>query len=405
MLYYQDIRGKNDPIKLMEGYDIIKNYNIDGDNISVVYTEESKTYIALYKKNTLKFRIRHDSSSYSSSEAISSNSQNQIIYVEVEGSSKKIYVIDDNSVNDLDFDFKIKFHHPFIFYEFEKNEIWFQNINEPKVIHRFVFVNTVTAMDNIDDVNTGSNYQNKSPLTLGLILTYTGGHKIGYMTIGINNYGTVNEIYGSVDRLVKPIKFTELPTANILSFCTLAGINEKGKEEICIMFHYLNQLKFYYMVSGKIKKHIDKNLNKRNIIQFASRLFVWEDRGRMIERLETPIQKDEKLFFYKAYDAKNVIKLCKKVEYLPHKECLLISDEDKYVKIISYDETNKKFKIEKEYFVSPSFGVNESVASMSSYSYSTEMIYSNNETFLLQERGAEKAEYAIQIMVITKLIY
>jgi UDP-3-O-acyl-N-acetylglucosamine deacetylase len=121
------------------------------------------------------------------------------------------------------------------------------------------------------------------------------------------------------------------------------------------------------MLSGKITKHIDRNLYKRNIIQFSNRIFIWEDKGRVIERLEYPIQKGEKSFFYKAYDAKNIIKLCKKVEYLENKECLLVSDEDKYVKILSYDDTNKKFKVEKEYFVSQYFGQNQSVATINGY--------------------------------------
>jgi hypothetical protein len=118
-------------------------------------------------------------------------------------------------LNDLDFDFNIKFHHPFIFYEFEKNEIWFQNINEAKTIHRFVFVNTVSALDNTDTVYNGPNIHNKDALILGLILTYTGGHKIGNLKIMQN---TENTLIGKVDRFVKPIQFKDLPTANILSF-------------------------------------------------------------------------------------------------------------------------------------------------------------------------------------------
>jgi WD40 repeat protein len=93
MLYYQDIRGGNEPIKLMEGYDGIRNYNIDGDNVSVIYTDDSKNYISLYHKNTLIFRKRHETSVYSSFEAIISNKQNQVIMVETEGSSKVRFML------------------------------------------------------------------------------------------------------------------------------------------------------------------------------------------------------------------------------------------------------------------------------------------------------------------------
>jgi hypothetical protein len=93
MLYYQDIRSGDEAIKLMEGYDGIRNYNIDGDNVSVIYTDDSKNYVSLYHKNTLIFRKRHESSSYSYSESITSNQQNQVIMVETEGSSKVRFIL------------------------------------------------------------------------------------------------------------------------------------------------------------------------------------------------------------------------------------------------------------------------------------------------------------------------
>ena len=67
-------------------------------------------------------------------------------------------------------------------------------------------------------------------------------------------------------RIFKPIKFTDLPNSNILSFAQIEGRNEKNKLEPCIIFHYLNQMKFLYAKSGKIKKHYERQLNKRNII-------------------------------------------------------------------------------------------------------------------------------------------
>lgn len=134
-----------------------------------------------------------------------------------------------------------------------------------------------------------------------MILTYENHHKIAELDFSQEN--------AMVTRIQKPIKFTELPQANILSFFQIEGKNDKNKIEPCIVFHYLTQMKFYYIKTGKIKKHEDRRLNKRNIIQFNDRIFFWDDKGRTIERLETPIAKDEKQFFYKAYDAKNVIKV------------------------------------------------------------------------------------------------
>lgn len=202
---------------------------------------------------------------------------------------------------DISFDFNVKFHYPYIFYGYEKNEIWIQKIDQPYVISRYVFINTITAFDYTDDVfyETGNN--SKPPQSLRLILTYENHHKIAIFSF--------TDSQAEVRRIQKPIKFTELPNVSIISFAQIEGRNDKNKLEPCIMFHYMNQLLFYYLKSGKVRKHIDKKYSKRNIIQYDKRLFFWEDRGRSIERLETPISKDEKNFFYKAYDAKNVIKV------------------------------------------------------------------------------------------------
>jgi hypothetical protein len=115
--------------------------------------------------------------------------------------------------------------------------------------------------------------------------------------------------YAEIRRIQKPIKFSDLPNSNILSFMQIEGRNEKNKIEPCIVFHYMHQLKFLYAKSGKIKMSSDKMLKKRNIIYFKNRLFFWEDRGRYIERLESPIAKDESTFFHRVYEAKNTIKV------------------------------------------------------------------------------------------------
>lgn len=107
----------------------------------------------------------------------------------------------------------------------------------------------------------------------------------------------------------KSINFSELPNADILSFTNMRGVNEKGKEETCFLFHFSNQLKLYFMKSGKIKKTFDKKIQRRNIIQFRQRTFFWEDKGRSIERMDNIVPKNEKHYFYKAYDAKNMIKV------------------------------------------------------------------------------------------------
>lgn len=46
---------------------------------------------------------------------------------------------------------EIKFHDPYIFYIYDNNEIWLHKINEQEVIHRFIFINTITSVDVFDN--------------------------------------------------------------------------------------------------------------------------------------------------------------------------------------------------------------------------------------------------------------
>lgn len=57
ILYYIDLKsGDKEPIKLMEGFEIMRTCNIVKDFCSVFYSEESKNYFALYEKSKLIFR-------------------------------------------------------------------------------------------------------------------------------------------------------------------------------------------------------------------------------------------------------------------------------------------------------------------------------------------------------------
>ena len=73
----------------MEGYEVIRTQSIVKDFCSVFYSEESKFYFALYEKSKLIFRKKVDFGSSSYSSVISSNLNNQIIYVD-DSNSKKV---------------------------------------------------------------------------------------------------------------------------------------------------------------------------------------------------------------------------------------------------------------------------------------------------------------------------
>lgn len=135
---------------------------------------------------------------------------------------------------------------------------------------------------------------------IGLILSYENFYKIARFQILDQKADLV--------RHQKPIKKGDLPNSTIVSFAIIEGYNEKNRPEIVIMFHFLDQLYLYWLKSSSMNRPFPKQLKKRNIIEFDNRIFFWEDKGRAIDRLEHTI-KNEKTYFYKAYDAKNAIKV------------------------------------------------------------------------------------------------
>ena len=82
LYYYEHKNGKNEPDKLIEGYDYIKKWSINENTTSVLYQEESKNYFALYEKSKLLFRKQINSGFNSTCEFIGCNKNNQIVYVE-----------------------------------------------------------------------------------------------------------------------------------------------------------------------------------------------------------------------------------------------------------------------------------------------------------------------------------
>lgn len=190
-------RNDSEPLKVLEGFDGIR-YNVDDDRIAVSYIDEGQGYLALYQKDTLLFRKRFED--YYNLTSIYSDENNEIIYIEGYGATKTVHTLSENDSNSIKFGNQIRFHYPFIFYEHEKNELWFQSIEEKNVIHRFVFINTITAIDNTDTVNCGYGYLNKPQLQIGLLLSYESDHKIAKLTINFKDINGKLVLEGEVER-------------------------------------------------------------------------------------------------------------------------------------------------------------------------------------------------------------
>ena len=79
----------------------------------------------------------------------------------------------------LNFDYKIHFHYPIIFYTYEKNEIWVQSLRESKVINRYIFINSISATSVVDEVyDYRLEPTNIQRANMELLLTYEKCHRI-----------------------------------------------------------------------------------------------------------------------------------------------------------------------------------------------------------------------------------
>lgn len=89
--------------------------------------------------------------------------------------------MDKNGFSEINFDTEVKFHHPYIFYIYDNNEIWMHKINEPLVIHRFVLINHITAIDYLDDVYLEKGIK-RPRCSFVCLLTYGNIHKLAEFT-------------------------------------------------------------------------------------------------------------------------------------------------------------------------------------------------------------------------------
>ena len=76
---------------------------------------------------------------------------------------------------------------------------------------------------------------------------------------------------------------------------------------------------------------------------------------------------------------------------------MVISDEDKFVKILSYDQINKRLKIEKEYYVHKLFGTSDDLDELERFQYCNGILYSNDISYLLQKRGSERGDLPLEV--------
>jgi len=388
-VFYIDLQKDHDSFhKIIDGYDFIKSKTVNRDSISIMYVQDGKTYLSLYNKDFLRFRKKIEMNNYEYPSACNATDTGQVVYID---GYRKVFIIDENNSMNLEFEHRIHFHYPKIFYGFEKNEIWCQSLNEPKVINRYVFINSITAYSITDEVyHERNSWFSLSSGYIELLLTYEKWHRVAKLELFHYSGRPL------LSRMKKSILFTSLPDSSILSLAMLRVYHNTDNGELWIMLHYNNVLRFFIPQTSKIKKVIEGTYGINNIIRFRDRMYFWEYDGRCIYWIDTSITKDDKAYIRKVYDAKNGIKLCKKNPSPGYSEALMITDEERYLKILEYDTNKKKLTVKNEYYAHYYFGCYEYYGSnLSTYQYVDGILYNNYEAYLLQERGTEKDDIRI----------
>lgn len=93
-----------------------------------------------------------------------------------------MYICDENNIREISFESKIRYHHPVLFYPYEKNELWVQYMDRPNIINRFVFVNNISSLSIVDLVyNKADKEVSTEPQFVGLLLTYERCHRIAQL--------------------------------------------------------------------------------------------------------------------------------------------------------------------------------------------------------------------------------
>ena len=189
----------------------------------------------------------------------------------------------------MNFIVDVKVHHPWIFYIYDNNEIWMHRLDKPTEIHRYVMINTIGAIDYLDDVYFQKGVS-RPPCSFMCLLTYKNVHKLAefkfrdYPEMSKSGEPKEDYIKGKLIILSKSIldmedmqvttyvmdRFQENITDNnvtgqIFSFYVL---RISKVQDYYIMMHYLNRVEFYDSRSERIEFTIEKRLNQRNIIKF-----------------------------------------------------------------------------------------------------------------------------------------
>jgi len=176
----------------------------------------------------------------------------------------------------------VKFHHPYLFFLFDNNEVWVQKIDDPKTIHRFIFFNSISSINQIDDVfHEGT--KEHTPCSFSCLLTYAKVHRLANFEFRmypkldpkskkpkspddiVNGIGNKPIMTFVMNRMIKNIPISSLPLDNIIS---IAVLNTPNSADYYIMLHYLNRLEFYDSRVDSIVSKLHMILGKRNIIKF-----------------------------------------------------------------------------------------------------------------------------------------
>lgn len=213
--------------------------------------------------------------------------------------------------------------------------------------------------------------------------------RIGVLTLPIGEM-TFDNNYPIMTLHSRRILKDEIPDKKVKAFYRIRMHNqEKKKIEDAVLLHLKDTLVALSLESRQVKHEFSKKVSKPNVVPLRdnSAIFFWEDNGPKIEKMKLPLDPSNPKLFQKVYEANEDMRLVK-TTFIEGVEYLYIVDEAKHMKILKNEEN--RLSIYKDYFVDAYFAQYSDVNGIKQYSYSNEMMYSNNGGYILQEKGKEK---------------
>lgn len=162
--------------------------------------------------------------------------------------------------------------------------------------------------------------------------------------------------------------------------------NEKMKKddgEVAVLLQFKQTLIALSLQSNIDPFRLDNiSISKKNVLKFEksdgskqiSCIFLWENNGKIIDRINIPIKANKSKKTQEVFEANEALRMVK-IGFHEGEKFLCINEQPKYLKIM--DTTGSKLHTVQEYYVNDEFGVTENVNEVMKFIYIDGVLYDN----------------------------